>query len=147
MKRPSNSPVTYEVMNEGKLVLEYWQGSVTRSDVEFHERQHLTNGLVASGASVFVDARAASFGIKREEVQDVVDGMYAAFANGIKIGKCAILVNDRTYELAKAYEQSAAKYGINAIIFTSFDVACKWLGVEEETVRTYLDRARSVRPQ
>lgn len=137
------SPVRYEVMEGGKLVLEIWNGDISRGDVESHSRKHLADVRVAPGAAVLADARSANFGLAPNDVQHVVDGLYAGRQGRMKIGKCALLVNDRTYDLARAYESSAAKYGVTVIIFNSLDVACAWLGVDSEMVLKQMDLAKA----
>ena len=139
------SPVRYVVMEGGKLVLEIWSGDVSREDVESHSRAHLADARIADGAAALVDARSANFGVSPHDVQAVVDGLYARRQGRMKIGKCALLVNERTYDAARVYERSAAKYGVNVIIFNALDVACEWLGVDRTAVMQQVDRAKAAR--
>lgn len=147
MKRQSGAPVTYDVVLDGRLVVEVWRGGVSREDVVAHSQQHLSDSRVRIGASALVDARAASFGIAPEEVQEIVDSLYADYVGRLTVGKCAILVNDRTYELARAYERSAGQYGVNVIVFNALDVACQWLGVDAGLILKHLERADTVRSE
>jgi len=147
MERRHDPPVIYEVLDDGKVVLESWIGKVDRQDVVSHARRHLSDSRIAVGASALVDAREASVGIAPAEVQAIVDGFYANDIGRMKIGKCALLVNDRTYEVARAYERSVGKYGINVIVFNALDVACEWLGLDPSVVLKHMDRAREVRAQ
>ncbi len=140
-------PVTYEVMENGKLVLEYWQGDISRDELILHSQQHLTDSRVIPGASALADARGAQFSVNPEDVPEIVDRLYAAYAGRLRIGKCAVLVSDQAYGLARTYERVAGKYGINVIVFTSLDVACRWLGVDMEVVEKFVNRARSIRGQ
>ena len=70
--------VTYDVIEDGRVVLQYWSGAVSRDDLVVHEQQHLTDPRIKSHASVLVDAREAYFGVTQEEVGDIVNCLYAA---------------------------------------------------------------------
>lgn len=132
--------VTYDVIEDGRVVLEYGRGAVTRDDLVVHEQQHLADPRIKSGASVLVDARDAYFGITQEEVGDIVNGLYAVYRHPLKIKKCVLLVNDLTFPLARAYEKSVHKYGIDVIAFCFVDIACQWLGVNTDRIASHLDR-------
>lgn len=138
--------VTYDVITDGTVVLEYWTGRVTREDLVAHERQHLTDPRIKPGASVLVDARAAHLGITQEEVRDLVNGLYALYRQPLNIKKCALLVNDLTYPLARAYEKSAEKYGISVIAFHALDVASAWLGLDARMIVTHLEKIKQAQP-
>ncbi|HMS86714.1 MAG TPA: hypothetical protein PKD12_24180 [Nitrospira sp.] len=137
--------VTYDVVDDGRVVLQYWSGQVTRDEVVAHEHQHLTDPRITPRASVIVDARQAQFGIAEHEVRDIIDGLYALYPHPLKIKKCALLVNDVTYPLAQAYEASGGKYGLNIVAFHSLDIACTWLGLDAKMVSSHLERLRQVR--
>ena len=83
-------PVTYDVIEDGTVVLEYWRGAVTRDDIMAHEHRHLMDARISPGASVLVDAREAHFGITHEEVRDIVDGLYAGFRHTLRIKKVPV---------------------------------------------------------
>ncbi len=143
MERPRNPSVLYEVIENGQVVIEYWSGRVDRHDVEIHSKEHLSDARIVPGASALVEARKAQFGVALEDVSNVVDSLYTNYVGRLKVGKCAVLVNSNTYDLARAYERSASKYGINVIVFHDLDIACKWLGVRVETVLKSLDRMKA----
>ncbi len=138
-------PITYDVIADGRVVLQYWHGRVTRDDIVVHERRQLSDPRIAPGASVLVDARAAHCGITAEEVRDLVDGLYAAYAPPLKIKKCALLINTPAYPMAQAYEKSGSKYGISVIAFTFLDGACAWLGLDATMVTSHLERIKKGR--
>jgi hypothetical protein len=94
--------VTYDVMEDGTVMLECWSGKVTRDDLLAHENQHLTDPRIKLGASVLVDAREAHFAVTQEEVGDIVNGLYAAYRQPPKIKKRALLVNDLIYPLSRS---------------------------------------------
>lgn len=139
------SQALYDVLADGNAVLEYWNGRVRRDDVVAHERVHLEDGRVKLGASVLVDAREARFGFSPEEVQDIVDELYAGYIGRLRLGKCALLVNEASYRLAQAYERQMKRYGVTVIVFNSLNVACAWLGLEEDRVSKHLDRLKDAR--
>lgn len=135
-------PVTYDVIEDGTVVLEYWSGKVTRDDLVAHENQHLADPRIKIDASVLVDARAAHFEVTPEKVRDTVNGLYANYRRPLNIKKCALLVNDLTYSLARAYEKNAGPYGIRVIAFSSLDIACTWLGLDTKLVGSHLEKIR-----
>ena len=145
MERPPRPTVLYEVIENGQMVVEYWSGKVDRHDVAIHSKEHLSDTRIVPGASALVEARNAVFGIDLKDVADVVDSLYANYIGRLKIGKCAVLVNSTTYDLARAYERSAGHYGINVIIFSDLAIACTWLGVGVDTISKSLDRMKAPR--
>lgn len=143
---PSPRPtVLYEVTNGGRLVIEYWSGHVERHDIEVHSKSHLSNPEVVLRAATIVDARSADFAIDLKDVADIVDCLFANYVDKLNIGKCAVLVNDKTYEMARSYERSAEKYGINVIVFSDLAIACTWLGIDMAIVSQSLERMRTAR--
>lgn len=145
MERPPRPTVLYEVIENGQMVIEYWSGKVDRHDVAIHSKEHLSDTRIVPGASALVEARDARFGIALEDVADLVDSLYADYVGRLKIRKCAVLVDSITHDLARAYERTAGKYGINVIVFNDLDIACKWLGVGVDTVSKLLDRMKASR--
>lgn len=137
-------PVTYDVIEDGTVVLEYWRGAVTRDDIMAHEHRHLMDARISPGGSVLVDAREAHFGITHEEVRDIVDGLYAGFRHTLRIKQCAIVVNSQTYPVAQAYEKSARTYDISAIAFSDLGIACTWLGIDAMMINSHLERIKKV---
>ncbi len=135
-------PVTYDVIEQGEVVLQYWSGTVSRDDLVAHENHHLADPRIMLGASVLVDARAALFGMTQEEVRDIIDSLYAAVPPPLNIKKCALLVNFETYPLAQAYEKGMEKYGISAIAFSFLNGACAWLGLDAERVTPQLEKLK-----
>ena len=133
---------TYDVIENGRVVLQYWSGKVTRDNVVTHEHQHLTDPRITPGASVLVDAREAEFGIAANEVRDIMDSLYGSFPRPLRIKKCALLVNSQTYPLAQAYEKEGITYGISAIAFSNLAIACTWLGLDAKIVESHLERIK-----
>jgi hypothetical protein len=132
--------ITYDVIAQGTVVLEYWSGPVTRDDIVKHEHQHLSDPRIKPGASVLVDAKEAYCGITPEEVRDIVDSLYAAYPRPLNIRRCALLLNMQTYPLVRAYAKSADKYDISVIAFTFLSGACAWLGLDVQMVKSHLER-------
>lgn len=136
--------VTYDVILEGRMVLEYWSGKVTRDDVVEHERRHLADPRIILGASVLIDANEAYFGIAEKEVREIMDSLYGSFPRPLRIKKCALLVNSQTYPLAQAYEKEGITYGISAIAFSNLAIACTWLGLDAKIVESHLERIKKI---
>ncbi len=135
-------PVEYVVLNQGALVVELWTGTISHDEVPAHERRHLSDSSIARGASVLIDATRASFETKPEAVHGVVD-LYRRFAETLRVGKSAVLVNAAAYDRARLYERQASDCGVTVILFSSLDVTCLWLGIDITTARKELEKLRA----
>ncbi len=100
-------PITYDVIEHGGVVLQYWSSQVTRDEIVAHERRHLTDPRITPGASILVDAREAHFRLMPEEVPGLVHEFYVTYPRPMRIKKCALLLNELTYPLA---ETSSYRY-------------------------------------
>lgn len=130
-------PNNYAVLNGGNLVVEFWTGQVTQEELIAHERRHLSDLLIKAGASVLVDAERAQFGTTVEEIKEITD-LYRQTIGRLKVGKMALLVNKETYERALVFLKEAEGYGVKVIVFNSIDIACTWLGLDVNVVRSQL---------
>ncbi len=70
-------PLTSDVIEHGKVVLQYWSGQVTGDEVVAHEQHHLADPRIEPGASVLIDAREAHCEIRVEDIRAIVNGLYA----------------------------------------------------------------------
>lgn len=129
--------MNYLVLNDGKLVIESWEGTVSHGEVMSHERQHMQDPSIQAGASVLIEATGATFQTALEAIQEVTD-LYRSPYGQQKIGKCAILVNRDAYDRARLFEKLAAPHGVNVIVFNVLDTACRWLGIDVNVVREQL---------
>jgi hypothetical protein len=127
----------YAVLNDGSVVVELWTGQVTHDELLAHERLHLSDPVVKAGASVLVDAERAHFGTTIEEIKEVAD-LYGQIIGKLKVGRMALLVNKETYERALVFLKEVEGYGVKVIVFNSPDIACTWLGLDVNVVRTLL---------
>jgi hypothetical protein len=135
-------PVEYVVLNQGTLVLEWWTGTISHEEVLAHERRHLSDSSIARGASVLANAMSASFETTPEQVHEVVD-LYRRFAETLRVGKVAILVDETAYGRAQLYAKQVADLGLRVILLSSLDVACKWVGADVLMVYKELDKLRA----
>lgn len=135
-------PVKYVVLNQGSLVLELWAGAISHDEILTHERQHLSDASIARGASVLVDATGASFETAAEAVHEVTD-LYRRSIEKLRVGKAALLVNESSYDRARAYEKQSMDLGMRVILFNSLDVACAWLGADVARTREAFEQLRS----
>lgn len=134
--------ITYDVIEQGTVVLQYWTGKVTRDDVVAHEHQHLRDLRITPGASVLVDARTAYWGTMADNMRAIVDSLYATYPHPLNIQKCALLVNPQTYPLARACEKNADKYGMSIMVFTFLNGACAWLALDPAMIKPHLERIK-----
>jgi hypothetical protein len=135
-------PVEYVVLNQGTLVLEWWTGTISHEEVLSHERRHLSDSSIARGASVLANAMSASFETTQEQVHEVVD-LYRRFAETLRMGKVAVLVDELAYGRAQLYAKQTADLGLRVILLSSLDVACKWVGADVLMVYKELDKLRA----
>jgi hypothetical protein len=137
-------PVEYVVLDKGALVLELWTGAISHDEVLAHERRHLSDPLIAFGASVLVDATSASFETEPEMVREVTD-LYRCSAGRLRVGKVALLVNESGYDRVRLYVSQSSDFGVRAILFNSLNVACTWLGIDVARAREELKKFRGNR--
>lgn len=122
-------PNAYVVLQQGRMVIEKWVGTISHEELISHEADQLNDASIKSGAVCLTDARDAAFLSPPERIHEMfepqINSEYSA-----KLSKVALLVSDNSYEKAKVYEKTAEKYNINVIIFSNFDVACRWIGID-----------------
>jgi hypothetical protein len=130
-------PSIYAVIDDGRIVVEFWTGEVTHDELLAHERRHLSDPLIKAGASVLVDAERAQFGTTTDEIKDVV-ALYGQIVGRLKVGRMALLVNKETYQRALIFLKEVEGYGVKVIVFSTLDVACTWLGLDVHVARKQL---------
>jgi len=135
-------PNYYAVLNNGSVVVEFWTGQVSQEELLAHERLHLSDPLIKAGATVLVDAERAHFGTTVEEIKEVSD-LYGRVTGNLKVSRMALLVNKETYERALVFLKQVEGYGVRVIVFNSLDIACIWLGLDVNVVRTQLQVLRA----
>jgi hypothetical protein len=127
-------------LGDGQLVLERWTGTVTHEELIAHERAQIRDPAIKPGAVMLVDATLARFETPLEAVHELSD-LYAGDIER-RIAKCAMLVNDDTYQQAQLFAAQAAKLGISIIVFNLIDTAYLWLGIDRDQTLT---RLRSIK--
>lgn len=133
-------PNAYVVSDNGKVVLERWVGTVTHEELLAHERAQLLDPAIKPGAVMLVDATLARFETPLEAVHELTD-LYRA-AGVRRVVKCAMLVNNETYEQAQLFAAQAGRLGVSIIVFSLIDTACLWLGIDRDQT---LARLRSIK--
>ena len=129
-------PNAYMVAGDGKVVLERWIGTVTHEELLAHERAQIRDPAIRPGAVMLVDATQARFETPLEAVHELLDLHRAA--DDRRVVKCAMLVNNETYEQAQLFAAQAGKLGVSIIVFSLIDTACLWLGIDRDQTLTQL---------
>lgn len=129
-------PNAYVVVADGKLVLERWTGTVTHEELIAHERAQIQDPAIKPGAVMLVDATLAHFETPLEAVHELSDLHRAAAER--RVTKCAMLVNNDTYEQAQLFAAQAGKLGVSIIVFSLIGTACLWLGIDRDQTLTQL---------
>lgn len=130
-------PNIYAVVNDGRVVVEFWTGQVTHDELMAHEQRHLRDPFIQAGASVLVDAERAQFGTTTEEIKELA-ALYGRAAGSLKVGRIALLVSKETYQRALVLLKEVEGYGVKVIVFSTLGVACTWLGLDVEMARRQL---------
>jgi hypothetical protein len=141
-EKGARMPIEYVVLNQGTLVLELWTGTVSHAELLAHEQRHLSDSSIAHGASVLADATHASFETTPEEIHQLID-LYRRHGEKMRVGKCALLVNEAAYDRARLYERQATDLGVRVILVNTLGIACTWLGVDLLTVLEELKKLRA----
>jgi hypothetical protein len=133
-------PVKYIVVDNGNLVIERWKGKISDAERLEHERQQLKDRSIKRGARVLVDARQASFRETTLNGLHELTDLYVKLQSRLTASKCALLVSDKDWPLAKAFETGADKRGLTIITFNELSTACSWLGIDLRMVRDHLKK-------
>ena len=104
----------------------------------------MNDSSIARGASVLADATHASFETTLEKIHELTD-LYRRHGEKLRVGKCAVLVNEAAYDCARRYERQAIKLGVAVILFNTLGIACTWLGVDLLIVLEELNKLRANR--
>jgi len=133
-------PCRYAVLNEGRLVVELWWGTVHSEEIVRHEAAQLRDRTIAPGAVVLADLRPARF--PREEHLDVpaIAATHGDPENVTVLTRCALLTNSsETFFLSKLIQMEMAAFAIRIVVFASLSTACTWLGCDPALVEETLD--------
>jgi hypothetical protein len=137
-KHKTCMPCKYSIERNGKLVIERWFGVVSPDEILAQKDVLLRNEDVASDASVLSDCRDAEFVISQEALQLFAKAEEKA-SDESRIRRYGFLVRDDVYQQAQFFSDSVKPFGVTAIVFDSFDVACAWVGMEPATIRKMMD--------
>ncbi len=139
-------PVKYIVVDKGNLVIERWMGKISHTELLEHERQQLGDRSVKRGARVLVDARKASFPETTLDGLHELTDLYVKLQSKTSTSKCALLVSDKAWSQAKAFETGGEKHGLTIITFNELSTACAWLGIDLRIARDHLKKLSSNKP-
>ncbi|MBX3305443.1 MAG: hypothetical protein KF751_05245 [Nitrospira sp.] len=138
--------ISYDVIREGMVILQYWTGKVTRDDIVAYRYGCLTDPRIKRGASILIDARESLFGVSPEKMRAIVDLLYESSFLITHIKNYAPLVNPLTYRLARVQEAIGHLDANSIATFTVLDAACLWLGLDGTMVTSQLELIRKAPP-
>jgi hypothetical protein len=123
-------PGDYAVINDGRLVVEYWSEPLAIRDILEHEALHLADDTIKENALCIVDMRNIVSNLTIEEIHRIAQ-MNLTSPNGLKHYKIAIVCTESDiYRQSQIYELSLCEQGVSIITFTSLPVACAWLDID-----------------
>jgi hypothetical protein len=125
-------PCKYVICEGGNLVLERWTGAVSYEELLAHKTGQLRDRSINPGASVLSDCRAATFAVSDGQIGEVsaADGQPDRTTT---VRRYALVVNSDVYDRAQFFSKRVSEHGVTAIVFSSFDIACTWLGVDPKS--------------
>ncbi len=130
-------PGRHLVVNDGKLVIEKWVGTISHAELLSHEKEHFLDTSIADGAKVLIDAREAEF---PETTSDRVVEMVALYPESkSRMSACAALFRSDYFERAKLWETQMRQHGVRVVLFNSFNVACTYLGIDPAQTQGLID--------
>jgi hypothetical protein len=133
-------PVTYAVVNRGRLVIEKWAGIITLDELISHEKEQLEDNCIVSGASVLSDCRNAVLEIPFNRISEL-SNHHNRSNNKFYFSKCAVIVkSNATFTVSRIFAEQIKAFGINAIVFSSLDVACIWLGLSISETKKIIEK-------
>ena len=132
-------PVTYAIVDDGRLVIERWVGTIAQAEFLSHERGKLQDTSIVSGAKVLADARTAEFSETTTDLIEQVAGLYDHPDLRGRIATHAAVFGGKDFGMAKAWETELRRHGVNTIVFNNLEVACIWLGIDPAETQKQLD--------
>lgn len=133
-------PVRYLTANDGQLVVERWVGAISRAELVSHGKRQHEDGAIAPGAKVFVDARLAEFPEASFDLARELWDLNGTTDRKARTSMCAAIFRGQDFDRAKEWETRARESGLNAIVFSSLEVACTWLGTDAAETEALLGR-------
>jgi hypothetical protein len=130
-------PCKYVISPDGRVIIEQWTGDVSEAELAAQKRQLLLEPSIKDGASVLSDCTRARFAIAPQAV-DALASMDSEPRGSARVRRYAFLVSNDAYDRAQRFAAQVERYGKSVIIFSSLDVACTWLGVDELKARELL---------
>ena len=133
-------PCKYVIAEGGNLVLERWTGTVSYEELLTHKASQLRDRSINPGASVLADCRAAMFAISGDQARELsaVEGK-SDYTTTVR--RYALVVNDDVYDRAQVFSKRVSQHGVTAIVFSSFDIASTWLGVNPQRAAKLIEES------
>ncbi len=132
-------PGKYVVVDGGRLVIEKWVGKTSCAEIMAYEKHRAQDASIADGAKLFSDARAGEFTKTSDEFMQKVFALREGPDCKAHLSVWAAVLQASEFEQARIWEAEAGRRGVRAVIFTSFDVACTYLGIDPVETQELLD--------
>ena len=139
-------PVKSSVLDDGRLIVERWEGTVDREALLARAVERCEDGRIRQGAVLFADYRAARLGeVRLEDIEELGE------ARRRKHVRTAVLVHESDWAQARAAEVQADHPGLEVACFNLLGrepremiaTACHWLSVDPDLVEAELARLAS----
>ncbi len=128
--------LTYLTANNGKLLIEMWTGEVHLEEIVRRVKERVQDPSLVPGAAVLVYAMGITLETSLGSIHGLADLHHLADSKHL-VAKYALVVDENVWERAEVFAKEVASYGINAIVFTSLETACLWVGANVENVRHF----------
>ncbi|MDX1740979.1 MAG: hypothetical protein R3178_06780 [Rhodothermales bacterium] len=132
-------PCKYTIERNGELVLERWHGVVSPDEILGQKDVLLREDGISEGATVLSDCRDAEFVISQEAVE-LFAKAEGNVAGETRIKRYGFLVRDDVYNQAQFFSEKVKQFGVTSIVFNSFEVASKWVGLSAEELDGLMSR-------
>ena len=127
-------PITYDVRNDGNLVLSVATGPISEADLLDYQTALLSDARVKPGFSELFDATAAhESGLSEAVLRNMVEAD-RAHAKKLRGGKCAI-VAQTGFEWAQRYAD-LHQGPQRMMVFVNMEVARTWVGISDAARQT-----------
>jgi len=132
-------PGKYVVVDGGRLVIEKWVGKTSCAEILAYEKRRAQDASIANGAKLFTDARAGEFAKTSDEFMQRVFELREGPDCKAHLSVWAALLPASEIDQGRVWEAEAGRRGVRSVIFTSFDVACTYLGIDPVETQELLD--------
>ncbi|MBN1476805.1 hypothetical protein JXA47_08630 [Candidatus Sumerlaeota bacterium] len=129
-------PVKHTVLQGGHLVAERYRGAISHEELISHVKEILLDSSIAPRANSISDCRFATFPETTAENIHELSDLHGEPENRTSFNRLAIVISGEGFSTARMFEAQVKKYAVDILVFSGFDVACAWLGIDPgETLR------------